>query len=82
MSEFEDSVAGPGYRYSDSSLHPVWHTSVPKDDEAAVEYMRTLSTMLRTGVAYVERREPGEFDYKLLPTFYDTVKDEFRKVGT
>jgi hypothetical protein len=81
MSEFADTVAGPGYRYSDSSLHPAWHTSVPKNDEDAIQYMRTLTGM-GIGVAYVERREPGEFDYKLLPTFYDAVNDEFRRVGT
>lgn len=81
MPEDPNKTYVAGYRYSDSKLHVIHHTSVPTDSDAAVAYMRDLNSMGIPAV-YVERREPDNYEYKLLPDVYDPVKDEFRKVGT
>lgn len=49
------------YRYRDAQLDVIWHTSVPKDDEAAIAYFHTLMR-LADGFrpVYLEKRVKGE----------------------
>lgn len=63
------------YRYLDAKLDIIWHTSIPKDDEAAVAYFHTL---MRFGSqyrpVYVQRNvasaNEGE-KYETLPFTFD-----------
>lgn len=81
MPEDPNKTYVAGYRYSDAMLHVVFHTSVPTSEEEAVEYIKTLNDMGFPAM-YVEKREPNSYEYKLLPTAYDAIKNEFRRVGT
>ena len=80
--DFVKTMPGPGYRFSDARLAVVWHSSVPKNDDEAIAYIKTIGEQLQTNVMYVERREPGSYEYALLPVAYDSLTDSFRKVGT
>jgi len=80
--DFVKTLPGPGYRFSDARLAVVWHSSVPKNDEDAIAYMKIIGEQLQTNVMYVERRDPGSYEYQLLPVAYDALTDTFRKVGS
>lgn len=63
------------YRYWDAHLNVIWHTSVPKDDEAAVAYFHTIMQFGKGyKPVYVEKNfappNQGE-EYIMLPYIFD-----------
>lgn len=66
-----------GYQYRDDHLEIVWVTSVPTTLGEALEYFHKLRTF---GVKYIERREPGQSKWDLLPYEYDTSTSEVRSL--
>lgn len=60
-----------GYAYLDPVFQEVWTTSVPKNDEAALDYFGTVHELFPNKVVkHVAKRADGETDYKPMPFVY------------
>lgn len=65
----------PAYRYRDRDLNILHTTSVPKDDENALEYFAFVQRWFKdTEVRYIEKRPVGETTYNFLKYEYQDGK--------
>ncbi len=65
------------YQYLDERLNVLWHSSVPKTDDQAIDYFTFVADI---GPAfhpkYIAAKRPGSLRYDVLPVWYEEETDE------